>query len=119
MDFFEYEPIDLGGPAFRLLRLIRGKELDIKGEELDIKCELDIEGEELDIECELFQAWLYDDSAIRYEALSYTWGGTEMTKYIKINGRGLSVTENLFWALGHLRSRDADRILWVDAVCIN
>ena len=53
MDVFKYEPIDLEGPAFRLLRLVKGREFDI--------------------ECELFQAWLYEGSAIvPYKALLYT-----------------------------------------------
>src|SRR6266576_2594252 len=99
MDDFEYEPIDLTGPAFQLLRLLKGREPNI--------------------ECELFQAWLHDDNTTSYEALSYTWGGTETSKCIKINGRRLGVTENLYCALWHLRSQDIDRILWVDAVCIN
>ncbi|KAF2186451.1 HET-domain-containing protein [Zopfia rhizophila CBS 207.26] len=99
MDDFKYEPIDLEGPAFRLLRLFKGRESDI--------------------ECELFQAWLYGDSAISYEALSYTWGGTEMTEHVKINGRRLGVTINLYLALQHLRFQDLDRILWVDAICID
>ena len=54
-----------------------------------------------------------------YEALSYTWGSTEMTEYIKIDGRTLGVTENLYWALTYLRSQDIDQIFWVDAVCID
>jgi len=31
----------------------------------------------------------------------------------------LSVTQNLFVALRHLRRQDQDRILWIDAICIN
>lgn len=100
MSVFKYEPIDLERPAFRLLRLFKGAVGD-------------------DIECELFQAWLQGDSVIPYEALSYTWGSTEMTEHIKIDGRTLGVTKNLYWALQYLRSQDIDRILWVDAVCIN
>ena len=99
MDVFKYEPIDLNSPAFRLLRLFKGMEADIK--------------------CELFQAWLQGDSIIPYEALSYTWGSTEMTEYIKIDGWTLGVTENLYWALRYLRSQDIDQIFWVDAVCID
>ena len=100
MGVFKYEPIDLEGPAFRLLRLFKGTGWD-------------------DIECELFQAWLQGDSTIPYEALSYTWGSTEMTEHIKIEGRTLGVTKNLYLALGYLRSQDTDRIFWVDAVCID
>ena len=99
MGVFKYEPIDLKGPGFRLLRLFKGIEADI--------------------ECELFQAWLQGDSVIPYEALSYTWGSMEMTEHIKIDGRTLGVTKNLYLALEYLRSQDTDRILWVDAICID
>lgn len=100
MNVFQYEPLDLDGPAFRLLRLVKGSETNI--------------------ECEIFQAWLYDDGAIiPYEALSYAWGGTEMTERVEINGKELGVTANLYCALQHLRYQDADRILWIDAICIN
>jgi hypothetical protein len=52
MDIFKYEPIDLEGPSFRLLRLVKGREPDI--------------------EYELVQAWLGETSTIiPYEALSY------------------------------------------------
>jgi hypothetical protein len=99
MDTFRYESINLDGPAFRLLRLRRGKELDV--------------------ECELFQASLDSDDPISYEALSYTWGGTEMSAAVRIDGRMLAVTENLYLALQYLRSQETDRILWVDAICID
>jgi uncharacterized membrane protein YkoI len=99
MDIFKHEPIDLEGPAFRLLRLYKGGASDI--------------------ECELFQAWLYGDSTISYEALSYTWGGADMSASVKINGKTLGVTENLYLALQYLRSQETDRILWVDAICID
>lgn len=99
MDIFKHEPIDLEGPAFRLLRLLKGSEADI--------------------ECELFQGWLHGDNAISYEALSYTWGGTELSASVKMKGRTLNVTENLYLALQHLRLQETDRIIWVDAICID
>ena len=99
MDTFRYELIDLERPAFRLLRLFKGGEPDI--------------------ECELFQAWLHGDSTIPYEALSYTWGDREIYECIMINGRRLGITRNLYQALYHLRLQDTDRILWVDAICID
>jgi hypothetical protein len=99
MDFYEYELIDLEGPAFRLLVLL--------------------EGTGPDIECRLFQTWLNSDSLISYEALSYTWGGNELSASIKLDGKTLNVTENLYLALQGLRSEEIDRTLWVDAVCID
>ncbi|KAF2467452.1 HET-domain-containing protein [Lindgomyces ingoldianus] len=99
MDSFKYEPIGLKGPAFRLLRLFKSAEPTI--------------------ECELFQAWLHGDSTIPYEALSYTWGDKAIYEHIRINGRSLGITKNLYRALYNLRSQHTDRILWVDAICID
>ncbi|KAM3074495.1 hypothetical protein ACMFMG_002702 [Clarireedia jacksonii] len=67
---------------------------------------------------------------IDYEALSYEWGGVnEKTNHTisvidpdKALGEGvssLSIRENLFHALKHLRYVDKCRRLWVDAICIN
>ncbi|KAB8278166.1 heterokaryon incompatibility protein-domain-containing protein [Aspergillus minisclerotigenes] len=100
MNSFKYEPLDLDGPAFRLVRLCHG--------------------DGPDIHCELFQAWLYpEQSAISYEALSYTWGSTEIVESVQMNGKILGVTLNLYLALQHLRLQDEDRILWVDGICID
>ncbi len=77
-----------------------------------------------------------------YEALSYVWGSEDNPKSIYIhldydapspkrrrgcsrassptgNTRRLSVTSNLHTALSHLRDRLFERIVWVDAICIN
>ena len=100
MDSFQYDPLDLDGPAFRLVCLYHG--------------------EGPDIHCELFQAWLYpEESAISYEALSYTWGSIESVENVQMNGKLLGITLNLYLALQHLRFRDEDRILWVDGICID
>lgn len=53
-----------------------------------------------------------------YEALSYTWGtsgGFPMT----CDSCSTLIQESLFQAFNALRQRDEERILWVDAVCIN
>jgi hypothetical protein len=67
----------------------------------------------------MYQAYLGGDDTIPYDALSYTWGGTHKTSTVKVNGNYLDVTENLYLALRHLRSEDIDRVIWVDAICIN
>lgn len=59
------------------------------------------------------------DDGPKFEALSYTWGSTADQKTITLSGRPWKVTQNLFSALQHLRLPDRDRILWVDALCIN
>jgi len=54
-----------------------------------------------------------------YEALSYVWGSAESAAHIKVNGRAVRVTPNLFSALNSLRYDTRVRSLWVDALCIN
>jgi ankyrin repeat protein len=100
MEDFEYKPIDLKERSFRLLQLFKG---DLGP-----------------IQCELFHAKVYDtEDALEYEALSYTWGGSYKSHEIEVNGGNLEVTENLFKALHHLRYHHQDRILWIDAICID
>ncbi|KAK7724759.1 hypothetical protein SLS63_008453 [Diaporthe eres] len=58
----------------------------------------------------------------RYEALSYVWGSTEPPELVWVGGPGratLQVTTNLRTALQHLRYPDQERVMWVDALCIN
>jgi hypothetical protein len=54
-----------------------------------------------------------------YEALSYVWGGLNNLRCISIEGCNLHITENLYAALIHLRDRHIERIIWVDAICID
>ncbi|KAK0638496.1 heterokaryon incompatibility protein-domain-containing protein, partial [Cercophora newfieldiana] len=67
-----------------------------------------------------------------YEALSYVWGSPDDPRCIHLQdddllGHGttrpssgvLSVTRNLHEALIRLRHAHVDRILWIDAICIN
>jgi hypothetical protein len=70
-----------------------------------------------DIHCTLFKVSLDDNP--QYEALSYVWGDTGVTRQISLNGSPYQVTESLEIALRHLRLPSEDRILWVDAICIN
>jgi hypothetical protein len=58
-----------------------------------------------------------------YEALSYTWadenGDFTANKNISIDGHVAAVTKNLETALRQIMVGDDEKILWVDAVCIN
>lgn len=62
------------------------------------------------------------DSPPAYEALSYVWGSTQPPEFICVGGLGtatLQVTANLKSALQHLRYEAEERVMWVDALCIN
>ena len=97
MEHFKYDPISLTKPAFRLLRLLKG------------------DGDP--IQCQLFESKL--TAAEDYAAISYTWGGTSKPCDIVVNGYSMTITKNAYLALRDMRRRESDRILWVDALCIN
>jgi ankyrin repeat protein len=108
MGQFKYEPINLEGHSFRLLRLCKGDFGNVR--------------------CEIFNAYLNDKSLnkseankslIEYEALSYTWGGSHKAHDIEVGDGMMAVTQNLSLALRSLRKSEEDRILWIDAVCID
>jgi hypothetical protein len=73
------------------------------------------------MQCELVEYTLQDPGkgTHLYEALSYTWGCSDKPCSISINKQNLAVTENLHAALLRLRNRSFERILWIDAICIN
>ncbi|RFU26156.1 hypothetical protein B7463_g10182, partial [Scytalidium lignicola] len=105
-DIFDYQDLGLiheEGHAFRLLRLLRGDGMELY--------------------CHLFKAYvnekLGDDVLIPYEALSYVWGDPKATKRITLNGKNHWITANLYEALLNLRQESTDRIIWIDALCIN
>ncbi|CAI0644444.1 unnamed protein product [Colletotrichum noveboracense] len=100
---YNYQPIDPTTNTIRLLRLFQGRRY--YNDEL--------------ICGELFEAEIPHDRDDTYEALSYTWGDPTRTQTITINDQKVAVTTNLYDALLHLRDPEKDRILWVDALCIN
>ncbi|XPS98678.1 hypothetical protein M3J09_007874 [Ascochyta lentis] len=54
-----------------------------------------------------------------YEALSYAWGVPVFDRSIDLEGANFPITANLHLALRALRYADRERILWIDAVCID
>jgi hypothetical protein len=69
------------------------------------------------IECKILNAKLSDEP--EYEALSYMWGDEADPQIIKIDGKEHQIRHNLWLALLQLRLTKEERILWIDAVCIN
>jgi len=61
------------------------------------------------------------DWIMQYKALSYVWGsGWDNVSHILVDDKYvLRILPNLDIALRHLRSQEAPRTLWVDAICIN
>ncbi|KAJ4321141.1 hypothetical protein N0V84_005493 [Fusarium piperis] len=97
---FIYQPLNLEGSPFRLLRLHCGTENPIK--------------------CSLFKADLDDsDSFSEYEALWYARSDSSASETIEVDGRIMAITASLHDALQHLRYSNKDRIVWEDSICID
>lgn len=60
------------------------------------------------------------DSAPPFEAMSYTWGGSEMTTHrLTINGKSLLITRTAADILSQRASLLRSQLLWIDAICID
>lgn len=59
------------------------------------------------------------DGQHMYEALSYVWGSGQRPHILHIDEKSLPITANLYEVLLRLRDKMIERILWIDAVCID
>ncbi|KAG4433781.1 hypothetical protein IFR05_010748 [Cadophora sp. M221] len=71
------------------------------------------------IPCDLISCPLKTGSNMPYAALSYTWGSTNPSKNIRVNGYEVHIRQNLWLALGALRDETDRRTIRADAICIN
>jgi hypothetical protein len=123
--YFAYRDLDLSSESrqIRLLKLLPAPSIND------------------DIRCTIYHSSL-DDSPT-YEALSYVWGSEDKKPFISVgyqpqhsaevsqqheaedgdgsldSGLQLDVTRNLHDALRHIRLPESERIMWIDAICIN
>jgi hypothetical protein len=54
-----------------------------------------------------------------FEAISYVWGSPDNQPTISVDGSAMRVFQGAFQALHTLRKKDSDRIVWIDAICID
>jgi hypothetical protein len=71
------------------------------------------------IYCRLQHTYLDADPTPPYETISYVWGDRTVTELIAVNDHGLKVPASARRVLQRFRLPDKDRVLWIDAVCIN
>jgi len=101
---YYHPPLPRGNDNIRLLRLMPNKN----------------ENKTAIIKCQLFSYSLEPDKSTHvYDALSYVWGNPNETLPIFIDGHVLDITASLHAALLRLRDHSLERIIWVDAICIN
>ena len=98
----DYKPLPLDGSEIRLVAIIPGEK-------------------DAAVEC-VVSHYPFSENGVdtqEYEALSYVWGEETITIPITVNRKPFQATKNLEAALRALRRRDAERLLWIDAICIN
>ena len=75
-----------------------------------------------EVECELIKEDLGELNT-SYEALSWSWGGDDWDREVRIHHDGMAyhfpVPETLVAALKALRSSRRSRFLWIDTICID
>jgi hypothetical protein len=127
MDRYNYQPLDSAEGEIRLFRLLPGSfSDDIEIDIFHAKSRFKEEEHNISKSRKLSDAIIHPSQGIPlYEALSYVWGSEAEPSFVTVRrisryspGR-LSVTQNLAEALRYLRKENEDRILWVDAICIN
>jgi hypothetical protein len=59
------------------------------------------------------------DNVPYYEARSYVWGELQGSRTILLEGHEFLVTRSLHTALHHMRLKLEERIIWIDALCID
>ncbi len=99
---FSYAPL-LHSSSFRLLRLKGRRRLFSNVDDA--------------IEVEIFETSL--DGHPTYEAISYTWDQQPIGQPLSCNGQTLQVTANAVTVLKALRLTGSDRMVWLDAICID
>ncbi|RDW77958.1 hypothetical protein BP5796_05810 [Coleophoma crateriformis] len=115
---FRYERLSNMRKRIRLLELMAGKR-----ETSEVECQL--------FEGEIKNGRVYrrksdkdeNEIEVKFEALSWSWGA-ELPEYQILIRRGgkrqrKKASKDLVWALRYLRYQDKDRILWIDAICID
>jgi hypothetical protein len=55
----------------------------------------------------------------RYETISYCWGDSTQLDLIELSGHTISAPASSVEALERMRLPHRDRVLWIDALCIN
>jgi Heterokaryon incompatibility protein (HET) len=94
---FQYKPLDSTAKEIRLLNIEPGS--------VGV------------VHCSLSHVSLKEPPV--YEALSYTWGDSKKQKDVILHGSSVAIIEELESTLRNLRHRDKERIVWIDALCID
>lgn len=71
------------------------------------------------VRCRLEHAFLDDAATPKYETISYCWGDPSLKRVINLEGKRTEVPASSKAAIQCMRLPKRDRVLWIDAICIN
>ncbi|KAK4551994.1 hypothetical protein LTR86_010786 [Recurvomyces mirabilis] len=74
---------------------------------------------ESEVNCSLRHVWLAGSMTPTYETVSYVWGSSVPEATIRVDGHDTKVTASAERVIRRFRLPDKDRVLWIDAICIN
>ena len=98
-----YKPLDKDRKEIRLLRVSAAQ----------------ANRDESRLYCTLEQAFLDELPGPKYETISYCWGDASVKQSIYLNGEETMIPASAEAALRCMRLPYGERVLWIDAVCIN
>ena len=119
---YTYTPLDSTKRQIRLIHLLpkrpkaEGFLSETEAEHVYVQGDVQSNNDE-SIHCTFSLASL--EAFPTFDALSYVWGNSKDVTPVHLEGHVFPVTRNLHSALQNLRKDDEERVLWVDALCIN
>lgn len=76
-----------------------------------------LRGQDGPIQCQFVVSSLSDPMP-SFVAISYSWGNPAHTEEITVESTPFGVTQNVLIMLEHLRRSEEDKLVWIDAICI-
>ena len=95
-----YHAVDSAQEQFRTLELYKGRSKD-------------------GVKCSTRTVSFQSVPAPEYETVSYCWGDAKKRAFIEVDGTQLDVPASSEAVLRRLRLKYRNRVVWIDAVCIN
>ncbi|KAM6513653.1 hypothetical protein FALCPG4_016034 [Fusarium falciforme] len=68
------------------------------------------------LHCRIHHVQLSDEHC--YEAISYTWGSSQLARQVMVDWRWLPVTQSAYEILHSRAPWKGSRLLWIDSICI-
>ena len=118
---FRHEPFDRKIDQIRLLRVAPFPKPQPRTRWPSIRFKSDHDDESVVIDCTLVHVDFHRFSKHKFNALSYTWGSSTPVRIIRVNGKQLNISENL-WQFLYVAAQTPDirgTCLWIDQICID